>query len=80
MTAPAEPRRLVRDDILTAAQVAQLLSLPKSTVYALAKRGELPCARLGRTVRFVRDDIETRLRGSPNPLSARPGERLVGTP
>ncbi len=64
MTDTASPRRLARDDVLTAAQVAQLLSLPKSTVYALAKRGELPCARLGRTVRFVRDDIERRLRST----------------
>lgn len=62
MTDTPQRRRLARDDILTAAQVAQLLSLPKSTVYALAKRGELPSARLGRTIRFVRDDIETRLR------------------
>lgn len=36
---------------MTAAEVAQLLALPKSTVYELARRGELPCARLGRTMR-----------------------------
>jgi putative molybdopterin biosynthesis protein len=48
---------------MTAAEVARLLALPKSTVYELARRGELPCARLGRTIRFVRQDIEGRLRG-----------------
>jgi len=48
---------------MTAAEVAQLLGLPKSTVYELARRGELPCARLGRTMRFLREDIEGRLRG-----------------
>ncbi len=48
---------------MTAAEVALLLGLPKSTVYELARRGELPCARLGRTVRFLRDDIERRLGG-----------------
>jgi excisionase family DNA binding protein len=37
--------------------------MPKSTIYELARRGELPCARLGRTVRFIRQDIEARLRG-----------------
>lgn len=48
---------------MTAAEVAVVLALPKGTVYELARRGELPCARLGRTVRFIRDDIEARLRG-----------------
>jgi len=60
----APRRRLTRDDVLTAAEVAAMLALPKSTVYALARRGELPCARLGRTLRFVREDIEARLRAS----------------
>jgi excisionase family DNA binding protein len=56
-------RHLTREDVMTAAEVAALLSLPKSTVYALARRGELPCARLGRTIRFLRDEIEVRLQG-----------------
>jgi len=57
-------RRMTREDVMTAAEVAVLLALPKSTVYELARRGELPCARLGRTVRFLREDIEGRLRGA----------------
>jgi excisionase family DNA binding protein len=57
------PRRITREDVLTAVEVARLLALPKSTVYELARRGELPCARLGRTIRFLREDIEGRLRG-----------------
>lgn len=56
-------RQITRRDVMTAAEVAQLLALPKSTVYELARRGELPCARLGRTMRFLREDIERRLRG-----------------
>jgi putative molybdopterin biosynthesis protein len=55
--------RITREDVMTAAEVARLLALPKSTVYELARRGELPCARLGRTIRFLREDIEGRLRG-----------------
>ena len=59
-----DPRpRITRDDVMTAAEVATLLAMPKSTVYELARRGELPCARLGRTIRFMRDDIERCLRG-----------------
>jgi excisionase family DNA binding protein len=46
---------------MTAAEVADLLKLPRSTVYQLARHGELPCARLGRTVRFVRSEVEARL-------------------
>lgn len=52
---------LTRADVMTAAEVAQLLGLPKSTVYDLARRGDLPCARLGRTIRFVRHEVEARL-------------------
>jgi len=48
---------------MSAAQVAELLGMPVSTVYELARRRELPSARLGRTVRFVRDEVEARLRG-----------------
>ncbi len=60
---PRVRRPLTRADVMTAAEVASLLALPKSTVYELARRGDLPCARLGRAVRFVRDDVEARLRG-----------------
>jgi excisionase family DNA binding protein len=60
----ASRRRLTREDVMTPAEVAVMLALPKSTVYELARRGELPCARLGRAVRFIREDVEARLRGS----------------
>jgi len=49
---------------MTASEVAAMLALPRSTVYELARRGELPCARLGRTIRFLRDEIEARLRAA----------------
>ena len=55
-------RRITREDVMTASEVAAMLALPRSTVYELARRGELPCARLGRTVRFLRDEVEARLR------------------
>jgi excisionase family DNA binding protein len=60
---PRLRRPLTRADVMTASEVATLLGLPKSTVYELARRGELPCARLGRTIRFVRHEIEARLLG-----------------
>lgn len=77
---PPSRRRLTRADVMTAREVAELLDLPVSTVYEFARRGILPCSRLGRAVRFVRDEIEHTLqtgvsadqeRGvTPNPTRA----------
>lgn len=55
-------RRLTRADVMTAREVAEMLGLPVSTVYELARRGVLPCSRLGRAVRIIRDDVEAALR------------------
>jgi excisionase family DNA binding protein len=49
---------LTRDEVMTASEVAELLHLPVSTVYYLARRGELPASRLGRAWRFLRPRIE----------------------
>jgi excisionase family DNA binding protein len=46
---------------MTAAEVGELLHLPVSTVYHLARRGEIPASRLGRTWRFIRPLIEEML-------------------
>jgi excisionase family DNA binding protein len=48
---------LTRDEVMTAPEVAV------STVYYLARRGELPASRLGRTWRFLRPRIERLLEG-----------------
>jgi excisionase family DNA binding protein len=46
--------------LLTADDVARILGVPNSFVYALARRGELPTVRIGeRYVRFRLDAIET---------------------
>jgi excisionase family DNA binding protein len=44
--------------LLKAEQVAVLFGLPKSTVFDYARRGVLPCVRIGRRVRFRPQDIE----------------------
>ena len=51
-------RGLTRDEVMTAAEVGELLHLPVSTVYYLARRGEIPACRLGRAWRFLRPRIE----------------------
>jgi excisionase family DNA binding protein len=53
---------LTRDQVMTAREVADLLHLPVSTVYHLARQGELPARRLGRTWRFLRPRLEEMLR------------------
>jgi excisionase family DNA binding protein len=55
------PRGLTRDEVMTAGEVAELLHLPVSTVYYLARRGEIPACRLGRAWRFLRPRIEEML-------------------
>ncbi len=52
------PAGLTRDEVMTVSEVADLLHLPVSTVYELARRGVIPACRLGRTWRFVRPRIE----------------------
>lgn len=58
---PRANRSLTRRDVLTAADVAELLRIPVSTVYDLARRGLLPAHRVGRAWRFLRHEIEARL-------------------
>jgi excisionase family DNA binding protein len=52
---------LTRDQVMTAGEVAELLQMPVSTVYYLARRGEIPARRLGRTWRFLRPRLEEML-------------------
>lgn len=49
---------LTRLDVMTTSEVAELIRLPTSTVYDLARRGVLPGHRVGRAWRFVRSEIE----------------------
>lgn len=56
-------RGLTRDEVMTAREVAELLKMPVSTIYELARRGELPARRLGRTWRFLRPRLEELLAG-----------------
>lgn len=43
--------------ILTVKEVAELLNLKEQTVYLWANNGTLPCIKIGRAVRFRRDEI-----------------------
>jgi len=54
---------LTREQVMTASEVAELLQIPVSTVYYLARQGQLPASRLGRTWRFLRPRLEELLNG-----------------
>ena len=60
-TGPSGSGFLTRDEVMTAREVAELLRMPISTVYELARKGVLPASRLGRTWRFLRPRLEEML-------------------
>ncbi|MBH0194026.1 MAG: helix-turn-helix domain-containing protein [Nitrospira sp.] len=49
-------------EILTIMDVARFLRVPKSTVYKLARVGELPASKIGKHWRFLRRDIHEWMR------------------
>ena len=54
---------LTRDEVMTAREVADLLRMPTSTVYELARKGVPPARQRGRTWRFLRPRLEELLAG-----------------
>ncbi|WP_354700068.1 excisionase and transcriptional regulator [Paraconexibacter sp. AEG42_29] len=56
-------RNLTRTDIMTAAEVAELLTVATTTVYEWARSGTIPALRRGRVIRFRRWEIEAWIAG-----------------
>ncbi len=48
----------MNSEVLTVQEVATYLRIDIRTVYRLAKRGDIPCIKIGRQWRFNRDDIK----------------------
>jgi excisionase family DNA binding protein len=44
--------------ILTVEEVAHFLRVPKSTVYKLARLGQIPASKIGKHWRFLRKDLQ----------------------
>ncbi len=59
--------------VLTVAEVASLLRVTTKTIYALAKRGDLPAFRVGRAVRFRHEDVQGYI--SSRPVKPQEGTR-----
>ena len=56
-------RPLGASDVMTAAEVAALLRVPKSTVEDWARRGTIPSRKIGRRRLYVRQHVEALLLG-----------------
>ena len=50
---------LPSQEVLTIVEVARFLRVPKSTVYKLARAGELPASKIGKHWRFLRQDVRS---------------------
>lgn len=48
---------LLHEPLLNADEAAELLHVPRSTVYELARSRRLPHVRLGRSLRFTREQL-----------------------
>ncbi len=58
---PLGRRPLAAADVMTAAEVAELLHVSKSTVEDWARRGIVPSKKVGRRRLYIRSKIETLL-------------------
>jgi excisionase family DNA binding protein len=65
-------RPLARTDILSTSEVAELLGIPRSTVYELARRGDLPARRVGRRWLFLRDRLAAAITPLDDPDAWKP--------
>jgi len=52
-----QPGPSLTEPTLDSQELAALLKIPESTVLELARRGEIPCLRLGKHVRFDRAEV-----------------------
>lgn len=62
IAAPAIP---ADEPLLSAAELAAALSLPKTWIEQRTRRGEIPCIRAGRWIRYNRRAVEAALSTKP---------------
>jgi len=62
----------VAPDLLTVPEAAQLLRISRNLAYELVAQHQLPCVRLGRTIRIPRDSLEQWIRERAEESALRP--------
>jgi len=67
----------MKQNLMTAAEVAEYLRVRPPSVYEWAKGGKIPCAKVGRLWRFHREEIEAWVRkgGLQNPTEKKKRRR-----
>lgn len=63
-------RPLTAADVMTAAEVAELLRIPRSTVEDWARRGVIPSKKVGRRRLYIRSKIEALLLADEHKMSS----------
>ena len=63
-------QRLTAADVMTVAEVADLLRVPVSTVADWGRRGIVPSVKIGRRRLYIRPRIEAKLLGEAGPPRA----------
>lgn len=61
--------------VMTVDDLAAYLRIPRSSVYKLAQRGQVPCQKVGRHWRFSRRAVDHWLQGSMQVKIGREGKR-----
>lgn len=61
---------------LSTQEVADILHVSKSTIYDLIKRGEIKSYKIGRKVRFTRDDVDEYVARSRHEQSVKPAVKV----
>ena len=59
-------------NLLTVPEAAQLLRISRNLAYELVAQHQLPCVRLGRTIRIPRDSLELWIRERAEESALRP--------
>jgi len=54
--------------LLTPEEAARLLMVKKDTIYVWARKGKIPCYRLGKRVRFDKNDLIRFIKRSYHPI------------
>ena len=55
--------KLKQNEVLTLKECSQYLKIAESTIYQLARKGEIPCQKVGRNWRFSKNALDKWLAG-----------------